>query len=67
MLEKTLEGPLDSKAIHPVNPKYLNPEYSLEGLMVKVKLQYSVKMELGLHSFGKIYINLIKYKVDKLG
>ena len=24
-------------------------------------------MELGLHSFGKIYINLMKYKVDKLG
>ena len=41
MLEKTLEGPLDSKEIHPVNPKDINPEYSLEGLMLKVKLQYS--------------------------
>ena len=35
MLEKTLEGPLDSKEIKPVNP-----EYSLEGLMLKLKLQY---------------------------
>ena len=32
MLEKTLESPLDSKEIKPVNPKGINPEYSLEGL-----------------------------------
>ena len=37
VLEKTLESPLDSK-IKPVNPKEINPEYSLEGLMLK--LQY---------------------------
>ena len=37
-LEKTLESPLDSKKIKPVNPKGNNPEYSLEGL--KLKLQY---------------------------
>ena len=36
MLEKTLESPL---AIKPVNPKGINPEYSLEGLMLKLKLQ----------------------------
>ena len=35
---KTLESPLDSKEIKPVNPKEINPEYSLEGLLVK--LQY---------------------------
>ena len=35
MLEKTLESPLDSKEIHPVHP-----EYSLEGLILKLKLQY---------------------------
>ena len=40
MLEKTLEGPLDSKEIKPVNPQEINPEYSLEGLMLKLKLQY---------------------------
>ena len=39
MLEKTLESPLDCK-IKPVNLKEINPEYSLEGLMLKLKLQY---------------------------
>ena len=38
VLEKTLESPLDSKEIKPVNPKEINPVYSLEGL--KLKLQY---------------------------
>ena len=38
MLEKTLESPLDSKEIKPVDPKEIIPEYSLEGLMLK--LQY---------------------------
>ena len=37
--EKTLESPLDCKEIKPVNSK-TNPEYSLEGLMLKLKLQY---------------------------
>ena len=40
VLEKTLESPLDSKEIKPVNPKEINPEYSLEGLMLKLKLEY---------------------------
>ena len=40
MLEKTLESPLDSKEIQPVNPKEMSPEYSLEGLMLKLKLPY---------------------------
>ena len=33
VLEKTLESPLDCKEIKPVNPKEINPEYSLEELM----------------------------------
>ena len=37
VLEKTLESPLDSKEIKPVNLKEINPEYSL---MLKLKLQY---------------------------
>ena len=38
MLEKTLESPLYSKEIKPVNPKEkINPEYSLEGLMLKLQ------------------------------
>ena len=40
VLKKTLESPLDSKEIKSVNPKETNPEYSLEGLTQKLKLQY---------------------------
>ena len=40
VLEKTLESPLDSKEIHQLIPKEISPEYSLEGLMLKLKLQY---------------------------
>ena len=40
VLEKTLETPLDCKEIQPVHPKEIGPEYSLEGLMLKLKLQY---------------------------
>ena len=39
VLEKTLESPLDCKEIQPVL-KDISPEYSLEGLMLKLKLQY---------------------------
>ena len=41
VLEKTFESPLDSKEIKPVNLMEINLEYSLEGLMLKLKLQYS--------------------------
>jgi len=41
ILEKTLESPLDCKEVQPVHPKVISPEYSLEGLMLKLKLQYS--------------------------
>ena len=40
VLEKTLESPLDSREIQPVHPKEISPEYSLEGLMLRLKLQY---------------------------
>ena len=39
VLEKTLESPLVCKEIQPVNPEEISPEYSLEGLMLKLKLQ----------------------------
>ena len=39
MLEKTLESPLDCKEIQSIL-KEINPEYSSEGLMLKLKLQY---------------------------
>ena len=41
VLEKTLESPWNSKEIKLVNIKENLSEYSLEGLMLKLKLQYS--------------------------
>ena len=40
VLEKILERPLDSKEIRLSILKEISPEYSLEGLMLKLKLQY---------------------------
>ena len=40
VLEKTLESPLDNKNIKPVILKEINPEYSMEGLILKLDLQY---------------------------
>ena len=40
VLEKTLESPLDCKEIQPVHPKGDQSGCSLEGLTLKLKLQY---------------------------
>ena len=40
VLEKTLESPLDCKAIKPVHSEEISPGISLEGMMLKLKLQY---------------------------
>ena len=40
VLEKSLESPLDCKEIKPVNPEEINPEYSLEGLLLKQNFQF---------------------------
>ena len=40
VLEKTLESPLDSKEIQPVHSEGDQPRISLEGIMLKLKLQY---------------------------
>ena len=53
VLEKTLESPLDCEEIQPVNPKEINPEYSLEGLMLKLKLQYFGHLMPGTDSLKK--------------
>ena len=53
VLEKTLESPLDCKEIQPVNPKEINPEYSLEGLMLKLKLQYFGRLMQRTNSLEK--------------
>ena len=39
-LAKTLESPLDCKEIHQSILKKISPEYSLEGLVLKLKLHY---------------------------
>ena len=53
VLEKTLESPLDCKEIQPVNPKEISPEYSSEGLMLKLKLQSSGHLMQRTDSFEK--------------
>ena len=40
VLEKTIGSPLEGKEIKPVNLKEISSEYSLEGLMLKLKFQY---------------------------
>ena len=40
VLEKTLESPLDCKEIQPVHSEGDQPWVSLEGMMLKLKLQY---------------------------
>ena len=40
VLEKTLESPLDCRRSNQSILKKINPEFSLEGLMLKLKLQY---------------------------
>ena len=52
VLKKTLEGPLDSKEINQSIIKKISPEYSLEKLMLKLKLQY----------FGNLLEELIHLK-----
>ena len=40
VLEKTLGSPLDSRRLNQSILKEVSPEYSLEGLMLKLKLHY---------------------------
>ena len=47
---------LDYKEIKPANPKGNNPEYSLEGLMLKLKLQYFGYLMQRTDSFEKTLI-----------
>ena len=49
VLEKTLESPLESQSIL----KEISPEYSLEGLMLKLKLQYFGHLMWRTDSFEK--------------
>ena len=54
MLEKTLESPLDCKEIQPVHPKGNQSWVFMEGLMLKLKLQYFGHLMRRADSFEKI-------------
>ena len=54
VLERTLDSPLGCKEIKLINPKGISPEYSLEGLMLKLKLQYFGHLVQRADSFEKI-------------
>ena len=47
---------MDCKEIKPVNLKEMNPKYSLEGLMLKLKLQYFVHLMTRPDSLENILI-----------
>ena len=53
VLEKTLASPLDCKEIQPVYPKEISPGRSLEGLMLRLKLQYFGHLMQRLDSLEK--------------
>ena len=52
VFEKTLESPLDCKEIQPIL-KEISPGISLEGLMLKLKLQYFGHLIQRVYSFEK--------------
>ena len=53
MLEKTLESPLDYKEIQPVHYEGDHPGISLEGMMLKLKLQHFGHLMRRVDSLGK--------------
>ena len=53
MLEKTLESPSDGREINPVNPKGNQSKYSLEVLILKLKVQYFSHLMQITDSFEK--------------
>ena len=61
MLEKTLKSSLDCKEIQQVNPKGNQSWYSLEGLMLKLKLQYFSYLMWRAGAFEK---NLMLGKIE---
>ena len=53
VLEKTLESPLDCKRFNQSILKEISPRCSLEGLMLKLKLQYFGHLVRTVDSFEK--------------
>ena len=58
VLEKTLESPLDCKEIQPVHSEGDSPGISLEGMMLKLKLQYFGHLMRRIDSLEKTLIQL---------
>ena len=56
VLEKTLETPWTARRSNQSIPKEISPEYSLEGLMLKLKLQYFCHLMRRADSSEKILI-----------
>ena len=56
VLEKTLESPLDYEEIQPVHSEGDQPGISLEGMMLKLKLQYFGHLMRRVDSSEKILI-----------
>ena len=56
VLEKTLESPLDCKEIQPSILKEISPGISLEGMMLKLKLQYFGHLMRSVDSLEKTLI-----------
>jgi len=52
-LEKTLDSPLDSKEIKPVNPKENQPKIFIGGMMLRLKLQHFGYLMLTADSLEK--------------
>ena len=67
MLEKTLESPLDCKEINQSILKEISPEYSLEGLMLKLKLQYLGHLTQRTVSFSCLgkHVRIKDFKIKK--
>ena len=53
VLDKTFESPLESKEIKESVLKEINPEYSLEGQKLKLKLQYFGHLKQRANSLKK--------------
>ena len=53
---RLLRVPWTAKRFNPSIPEEISPEYSLEGLMLKLKLQYFGHLMQRTHSLGKTLV-----------
>ena len=65
VLEKTLESPLDCKEIQPVHSKKDQPGCSLEGMMLKLKLQYFGHLMRRVDSLEKTHAGMDRGQEEK--